>query len=398
MKQNIVTLDVREDIRNGREPFSRIMRTVAGLGSDEKLLLIAPFEPVPLLRVLKSQGFEHSASRTASGDCEVQSRRRAAWSVALLNAGLAGSFLTILLRSPWKLAFGLMVVAALAIYGLELAAVLRAKKRRELDWGIKYFLTAIVLLLPVSILAAFLSSPGVPLTPFTGQLENAYGFFGLIGVVSFAIIGMLYKVIPFLVWYRSYSRQIGLAQVPSLADLYSARLQAAGYWSYLAGLAATSAAILTANPTVVRCGCSLLVMSVVAFALNVSTMLSHLARPRLRPLASQHHHPGGMLENSPAFQRRDSRWIGPSPAGTAEISRLSRPYGTYPPQISNPASKRRATAVCPSGTETASSTSNPCSVSCGAWLFRHHFLAWRALARARSSRAFSTGRRPPSCS
>ena len=37
---------------------------------------------------------------------------------------------------------------------------------------------------------------------------------GWLGVVSFAIIGMFYKIIPFLVWYGSYSRQIGLRKVP----------------------------------------------------------------------------------------------------------------------------------------------------------------------------------------
>ncbi len=50
---------------------------------------------------------------------EVQSRGRALCSIALLNLGLAGSFVTILLRSPLKLAFALVIVAALAVYGWE---------------------------------------------------------------------------------------------------------------------------------------------------------------------------------------------------------------------------------------------------------------------------------------
>jgi hypothetical protein len=216
---------------------------------------------------------------------EVQSRHRAAWSIALLNIGLAGSFVTILLRSSWKPVFATVAVAGLAIYGLELIAILRARKRRTLDWGIKYFLTAVALLLPVSALAVVLSWPRLPLNPFTGQLENLYGFLGLIGVVSFAIIGMLYKIIPFLVWFGRYSRQIGRAQVPVLADLYSARLQAVGYWSYLAGLVVTGAAILCSNETGVRCGCSLLAISVATLAVNVGAMLSHLFKPRLKPLA-----------------------------------------------------------------------------------------------------------------
>jgi len=43
-----VDLDVREDIRLGREPFSRIMSAVAELGPDQVLVLGARFEPVPL--------------------------------------------------------------------------------------------------------------------------------------------------------------------------------------------------------------------------------------------------------------------------------------------------------------------------------------------------------------
>ncbi|MCC6820567.1 MAG: hypothetical protein V9H26_24290 [Verrucomicrobiota bacterium] len=140
---------------------------------------------------------------------EVQSQRRAGLSVALLNVGLAGSFVAILLRRPWKTAFALVVVAALALYGWELTAILRARKRGPLDWGIRYFLTAVALLIPVSLLSVALSWSGLPLNPFTGQLENLYGFLGLMGVVSFAIMGMLYKIIPFLVWFGVYSQHVG---------------------------------------------------------------------------------------------------------------------------------------------------------------------------------------------
>jgi hypothetical protein len=216
---------------------------------------------------------------------ELQSRRRAAWSIALLNIGLAGSFVTILLRSPLKPAFALTVVAALAVYGREIAAILRARKRRALDWGIKYFLTAIVLMLPMSVLAVVLSWPGLPLSTFTGQLENLYGFLGLIGVITLAIMGMLYKIIPFLVWFARYSRQIGRTRVPALADLYSARLQALGYWAYLAGLAATSGAIVLSNETGVRIGAGCLALGVATLALNVGKMLAHFFKPALRPSA-----------------------------------------------------------------------------------------------------------------
>jgi len=215
---------------------------------------------------------------------EIQNRGRAAASVALLNAGLLGSFVTILLRYRFKFVFALVMVAGLACYGIEMVAILRARKRRTLDWGLRYFLTAISLLVPLSVLALVLSWPGLPLTPLSGQLENVYGFVGLLGVVSFAIIGMFYKIIPFLVWYGSYSRQIGLSKVPSLADLYSPALQALGYWACVTGLAGTTIAIVLANAVAVRCGCALLALSLGTLAANVIKILSHLIHPKIEPL------------------------------------------------------------------------------------------------------------------
>lgn len=217
---------------------------------------------------------------------EVQSRFRAALSIVLLNAGLAGSFMTILLSSRWKFAFAVIVVAGLAIYGIEMRAILRARKRRALDWGIKYFLTAIAVLLPLSALAVALSWPTLRLNSFTGQLENLYGFLGFIGVISFAIIGMLYKIVPFLVWFGRYSHHIGRAKVPALADLYSPGFQAAGYWSWVAGLIVAGIGMVLASETGVRIGCGLLAASVAALIVNVAKMLSHFFRPRIAPLST----------------------------------------------------------------------------------------------------------------
>src|ERR1017187_7648390 len=94
-----------------------------------------------------------------------------------------------------------------------------------------------------------------------------------LGVISFAIIGMLYKIIPFLIWFGIYSKQIGRAQVPSLADLYSEKLQIVGYIAFVAGLGVTSFGILSANAIAVRTGCSLFAVSLGTLAVNVAIML-----------------------------------------------------------------------------------------------------------------------------
>ena len=215
---------------------------------------------------------------------EVQSQRRASFSMLLLNAGLLGAFISVLLHSPWKGLFALVICAALAVYGWEIAAIVRARKRATLDWGVKTFLTALGMLAPISVLGGVLAWPRLPLSVFTGQLENLYGFLALVGFVTFAIVGMLHKIIPFLVWFHSYSPYVGRSQVPTLAELYSERLQLTGYWTWLGALAMAGAGILAQNETVERIGAVALLATLTLFTVNIGKMLSHILYPKLKPL------------------------------------------------------------------------------------------------------------------
>ncbi|HEU4565460.1 MAG TPA: DUF2249 domain-containing protein [Gemmatimonadaceae bacterium] len=67
----MVELDVRDDLRSGREPFSRIMSAIAALADDQVLHLRATFEPVPLFRVMERRGFVHRADAHAPDDWSV---------------------------------------------------------------------------------------------------------------------------------------------------------------------------------------------------------------------------------------------------------------------------------------------------------------------------------------
>ncbi|MGE0600514.1 MAG: DUF2249 domain-containing protein [Dehalococcoidia bacterium] len=62
-----VTLDVREDVRAGREPFRRIMDAVNALKTGQSLTIINDFEPTPLYLVLGERGFNHETGRTPDG-------------------------------------------------------------------------------------------------------------------------------------------------------------------------------------------------------------------------------------------------------------------------------------------------------------------------------------------
>jgi prepilin-type N-terminal cleavage/methylation domain-containing protein len=84
------------------------------------------------------------------------------------------------------------------------------------------------------------------------------------------------------------------------------------------------------------------------------------------PLGIRDPHPGGMADNSPTFQRWDHDRGEPSPEGTPETYSRQPSLRDSSSGTSNPTLKRWAIIVCPSGTERASSLSNPsgCGQEC----------------------------------
>lgn len=71
----MATVDARPIINAGGEPFEAIMSAVAALGENEELIVLAPFEPVPLEGVLSSQGFSYEVASLGEGDWQVTFRR-----------------------------------------------------------------------------------------------------------------------------------------------------------------------------------------------------------------------------------------------------------------------------------------------------------------------------------
>jgi len=86
----VVDLDVRDDLRQGREPFSRIMAAKRSLPEGGVLRLRAIFEPVPLYAVMARQGFEHWTEKLGEDDWRVWFYPAGAGEAAGAGAGTAG--------------------------------------------------------------------------------------------------------------------------------------------------------------------------------------------------------------------------------------------------------------------------------------------------------------------
>lgn len=62
-KSNVLSFDVRELLANGTDPFNEIMEKIKLLAKNQTLEIINSFEPIPLINVLKSKGFDSDVVR-----------------------------------------------------------------------------------------------------------------------------------------------------------------------------------------------------------------------------------------------------------------------------------------------------------------------------------------------
>ena len=67
-----VILDMRPDLESGGEPFVRIMETASSLQPGKTMVIIAPFEPIPLYDVLGARGFSHETAMVADDEWVVR--------------------------------------------------------------------------------------------------------------------------------------------------------------------------------------------------------------------------------------------------------------------------------------------------------------------------------------
>lgn len=70
-------VDARPILAAGDEPFATIMAAVDDLDADQVLVVLAPFEPVPLEGVLSSSGFAYEVEQLDGGDWRVSFTRAA---------------------------------------------------------------------------------------------------------------------------------------------------------------------------------------------------------------------------------------------------------------------------------------------------------------------------------
>ena len=71
-------LDVRPDLARGEEPFSKIMTAARSIAPGGRLVVLAPFDPMPLHGVLAKMGFSSATEALGSEGFRITFRRQGA--------------------------------------------------------------------------------------------------------------------------------------------------------------------------------------------------------------------------------------------------------------------------------------------------------------------------------
>lgn len=190
-----------------------------------------------------------------------------------LTAGVPAVVLG-LLGVPGLLVAGSLAVAAAAGAHVAWACEMAwGRKRPGLDWGLRFVLTATAFLPPAAVLGVALATDRLA----GPRVALAYAVVMLGGWMSLTIVGMMLKIVPFLVWYRTFSPRAGREPVPTLAQLSWPRAEGLAYVLLTGGVVLLAAMVLVGEAAGIRAAGALLALGSLAFAAALARVLGYLS-------------------------------------------------------------------------------------------------------------------------
>jgi len=124
----------------------------------------------------------------------------------------------------------------LALYQMWLIFKGRIRKQNDF-WAKNMIASFFSLILSIAILA-------VAILQNSQKLYMLFGFMLFFGFFVFIIVGHIYKILPFLVWYQRYSPLVGKIKVPMLNDMVKEKVADIQFWITLVGVILCSVSIL----------------------------------------------------------------------------------------------------------------------------------------------------------
>lgn len=202
----------------------------------------------------------------------------------LLEAGILGLVVSLIMVSRWVPLFALMIAAAFWLHAWRPIRMLLAGKiqDRASFWGV----IALIFLVVDSAIGVALSL-GWPAadSPLRMRVQLAYGYIGFLGWITLTISAMAYKLFPMFVWEERFRSLWGKEPVPAMTDLYSSKLQMLSGCFIALGVAGASTGIVVNYLPVITFFHGVVVLGVAAFLINFFLIARWvLLQKKFRPL------------------------------------------------------------------------------------------------------------------
>lgn len=199
------------------------------------------------------------------------------WAV---NGGLTNFFLqTFFQFGEWLwYIIAAAFVTGLGFYLAFIAEVIQKRLRKKMDIAMKHsFLSFILLTIPVAAGLLLVLPLELP-TRMATSLSLVYGMGILIGFVGALVLGQTFKTLPFIIWLNRFKPMIGKVQAPMPADLFHHSLLKGQLIIFLLSVTLLFSGTLARLEWLVLTGSTGLLITAVAYNINMYVMLIRSAR------------------------------------------------------------------------------------------------------------------------
>jgi len=154
---------------------------------------------------------------------------------------------------------------------LQVRRLYRARIKRSTDAAWLHSLASFGYLALAAAVGAAIALAGLP-AALRQRLELGYAVLFLPGFVGSIVVGQLYKIVPFLIWFHRFSAYVGLKKVPSASELLAPRPQWAQLGLMHAGLALLAAGVVAPSAPLRLGGALLFAASAALHARNLGVL------------------------------------------------------------------------------------------------------------------------------
>ena len=201
----------------------------------------------------------------------------------ILETGVLGLFVSLLVGGRGAGLFATVVLAGIAIFFVQVAWMLRHRKRppkdrRWPDYGVVQAMLAFAYLAVTAVLGWTLAV--LPSSEHSFRLAWIYGICGLIGFLSQIVVGISHRLLPWFSWLGAYSASDWTEVPPSPQAMPDRRLQALTTLLWALGVPALAAGFYLDRLDLIRLAGALLAAAVLAGAAsNIAVLRVMWRRP-----------------------------------------------------------------------------------------------------------------------